>query len=369
MKSFLKFPSNDNAIGNAIAKVKSAADKVNLPVIGKTKSDADKAINDKDEENSSKMLQIIDWAYEKANGNLPGFGTTSEMAKKYLEKSRNVSDAVDSIVKWHIAAASTAGFVSGLGGFTTLPLTLPANIVGVITIQLRMIGTIVELGGDTIAEDQKKTGMYLCLLGAQAGNILSKTASQFAVKFTMAALKNLPATVFMQINKAVGFRLFTKFGSQGLLNIHKAIPVLGGLVGAGIDACSTYAIAKAAKALFLGGIIDFEKQEKIEIEKIRLLHNLALLGDKKSRLSCMVDSSDFSEQTKDSIRELLESDKSHNIDFSLFEDEILRISVMSSAVDLAKADSQISTAELMYLKSIGKKLKLDAETVETFLKQ
>ena len=31
-------------------------------------------------EKGSKMLQIMDWAFEKANGNVPGFGTSQEMA-------------------------------------------------------------------------------------------------------------------------------------------------------------------------------------------------------------------------------------------------------------------------------------------------
>jgi len=86
--------------------------------------------------------------------------------------------------------------------------------------------------------------------------------------------------VLTKINQAVGFRLFTKFGQKGLVNIHKAIPVLGGVVGGTVDAMSTYAIAKAAKALFLNEIIDLEKQEQIEIAKAKLVLNMALVdGD------------------------------------------------------------------------------------------
>ena len=89
--------------------------------------------------------------------------------------------------------------------------------------------------------------------------------------------KTLPGAVLTKINQAVGFRLFTKFGQKGLVNIHKAIPVLGGVVGGTVDAMSTYAIAKAAKALFLNEIIDFEKQEQIEIAKAKLILNMALV--------------------------------------------------------------------------------------------
>ena len=42
--------------------------------------------DDEKQDKASKMLQIIDWAYERANGDIVGLGTTEEMAKKYLEK-------------------------------------------------------------------------------------------------------------------------------------------------------------------------------------------------------------------------------------------------------------------------------------------
>lgn len=219
------------------------------------------ATEQEEEEKGAKMLEVMDWAFEKANGNIPGLGTSHEMAEKYLQKYGSVNAAIDHLVNWQITSAATAGFVTSFGGLATMPITLPANIAGVMAIQLRMIGAIAELGGFHENTEEKKTGMYLCLLGSQAGNVLSKTAGQFAVKFATASLKKLPGTVLTKINQAVGFRLVTKFGEKGLVNIHRAIPVLGGIVGGSVDALSTYAIAKAAKALFLNEIIDFEKQD------------------------------------------------------------------------------------------------------------
>lgn len=138
-------------------------------------------------EKGSKMLQIMDWAFEKANGNVPGFGTSQEMAQKYLNKYGSVHKAIDKLINWQITSAATAGFVTNLGGLPAMPLTLPANIAGVMAIQLRMIGAIAELGGFHENTEEKKTGMYLCLLGSQAGDVLSKTASQFAIKFATAS--------------------------------------------------------------------------------------------------------------------------------------------------------------------------------------
>ena len=330
--------------------------------------------DDEKQDKASKMLQIIDWAYERANGNIVGLGTTEEMAKKYLEKEGSVTKAVDSMVKWQITAAATTGFVSSLGGLATMPLTLPANIAGVLAIQLRMIGAIAELGGYHGFSEEKKTGMYLCLLGAQAGNVLSKTAAQFSIKFTTAALQRLPGTVLTQINRAVGFRLFTKFGETGLVNINKLIPILGGVVGAGVDAFSTYSIAKAAQALFLKDIIDFEKQELVEMEKVKLMINLCLVSgaldeEENNMLLGITETLSISEENKGKLFAIIAKPISQKIDFSLFKDDVVGgMSVMSVMNQFLKAKGAICTAEAVYIKYIGKELGMASELVEEFCK-
>ena len=76
---------------------------------------------------------------------------------------------------------------------------------------------------------------------------------------------------------------------------------MGGVVGGSIDALSTYSIAKAAKALFLNDIIDFEKQEEIETAKIRLVINMALVdgvysAEESEMLKILVQSMNLSDK-------------------------------------------------------------------------
>lgn len=52
------------------------------------------------EEKGTKMLKVMDWAFEKANSNIPGLGSSSDMAKKYMEKYGNVSTAINHLVNW-----------------------------------------------------------------------------------------------------------------------------------------------------------------------------------------------------------------------------------------------------------------------------
>lgn len=313
-------------------------------------------------EKGSKMLKVMDWAFDKATGDIPGLGSSSDMAKKYLDKYGSVNAAVDHLVKWQITSSATTGFATSFGGLPTMAITLPANIAGVMGIQLRMIGAIAELGGFHEQTEEKKTGMYLCLLGSQAGNTLSKTTGQFAIKFSTAALKKLPGSVLTKINQAVGFRLFTKFGQKGLVNIHKAIPVVGGVVGGSIDALSTYSIAKAAKALFLNDIIDFEKQEEIETAKIRLVINMALVdgvysAEESEMLKTLVQSMNLSDKSRTMLFAEIESPKQQKVDLSVFKDDMMNsTTLMAALAQLAKADGTLHPAEKLYLQSLGHEL-------------
>lgn len=313
-------------------------------------------------EKGSKMLKVMDWAFDKATGDIPGLGSSSDMAKKYLDKYGSVNAAVDHLVKWQITSSATTGFATSFGGLPTMAITLPANIAGVMGIQLRMIGAIAELGGFHEQTEEKKTGMYLCLLGSQAGNTLSKTTGQFAIKFSTAALKKLPGSVLTKINQAVGFRLFTKFGQKGLVNIHKAIPVVGGVVGGSIDALSTYSIAKAAKVLFLNDIIDFEKQEEIEIAKIRLVINMALVdgvysAEESEMLKVLVQGMNLSDKSRTMLFAEIESPKQKKVDLGVFKDDMMSsTTLMAVLAQLAKADGTLHPAEKLYLHSLGHEL-------------
>ena len=59
-----------------------------------------------------------------------------------------------------------------------------------------------------------------------------------------------------KINQKVGFRLLTKFGTKGIINIGKAVPFVGGVIGGGFDFTETKLIASRAYKMFIKGEID-----------------------------------------------------------------------------------------------------------------
>ena len=74
-------------------------------------------------------------------------------------------------------------------------------------------------------------------------------------KITVNAIKKIPGAVLTKINQKVGFRLITKFGEKGAVNLVKLVPLVGGVVGGGIDVAGTKAIAKVANQMFIEGEI------------------------------------------------------------------------------------------------------------------
>lgn len=198
----------------------------------------------------SKITQVLDWAYEKAVDGLPGTETAAELAESYLRKSTSVEKAIDSLIRWQNAKGVTSGFLTGLGGLITLPVAVPANIASVMYVQIRMIATIAHMKGYDLKDDQVKTFVFVCLTGQAAADILKQAGVKLGTALAKEAIKKIPGEVIKAINKAVGVRLVTKFGQKGIVNLGKAVPLLGGVIGGAVDGIGTNAIGKTAKKVF-----------------------------------------------------------------------------------------------------------------------
>lgn len=198
----------------------------------------------------SKIMSVLDWGYDKAINGFPGMETAEELAEEYLNKSKSVDEAIDKFINWQQAKCATSGFLTGLGGIITLPVTIPANISSVIYIQIRMIAAIARMRGYDLKDDQVKTLVYLSLTGQAATDILKQVGIKIGTKMSTVLIKRMPIEIIKQINKTVGFRLVTKFGEKGIINLGKCVPVVGGIIGGTVDAVGTRTIGKTAKKIF-----------------------------------------------------------------------------------------------------------------------
>ncbi|MCY7040780.1 EcsC family protein [Streptococcus sanguinis] len=195
------------------------------------------------------MLKVLDWTYETTINGIPGQKTIEELAADYL-KHDDIETAISKMITYQTSKAGISGFVTGFGGILTMPVTIPANITSVILVQMRMIATIAYMRGYDLKSDQVQTFVYASLTGTSVADIAKKAGIIIANKMATGVIKKIPGKVLTKINQAVGFRLVTKFGTKGAVNLGKMVPIAGALIGGVVDTASTQIIAKNALKTF-----------------------------------------------------------------------------------------------------------------------
>lgn len=199
-----------------------------------------------------KMMVVLDEVYGKVIDGVPKVSKPVEdLAKDYLAKNLSPETAAKELIKYQIAKCGTSGFISGLSGALMLPVMLPANITSVLYVQLRMIAAIAYMGGFDIKSDQVQTVAYACLTGSAVADVLKQTGIKVGQKIAISTINKIPGKVLVSINQKVGFRLLTKFGTKGVINFVKLVPVAGGIVGGVVDVGSTKIIASNAYNIFI----------------------------------------------------------------------------------------------------------------------
>lgn len=196
-----------------------------------------------------KIMQTLDWSYEATLNGLPGQKNVNELVNDYLSKY-DKETAIKKLVNNQTTKATVSGFVTGFGGFMTMPVTLPANITTVILFQMRMIAAIAIIRGYDLNSDQTQTFVYATLAGTSVADIMKQSGIVVGNKLTVNVIKKIPGTTLTKINQAVGFRFVTKFGSKGVINLGKMVPLVGAGFGGAFDMLSTKTIARVAQNTF-----------------------------------------------------------------------------------------------------------------------
>lgn len=201
--------------------------------------------------NHSMILKIMNWAYEKAINGVPGLETAQEMSEDFLKGEGDLTSKVNSLIRWQNAKAGMSGFLTGIGGLLAMPLTIPANIGSVLYIQIRMIAAIAYMGGYNLRDDRVKTLVFVCIAGNAGKDLLKNMGVAWGEKIMTHTLNKISQETIVKINQAVGFKLVTQFGGKGFINMSKAIPLVGGIIGGTFDAATTNAMGKLAKRTFI----------------------------------------------------------------------------------------------------------------------
>lgn len=200
----------------------------------------------------SKALKL---AKRLADYGIDGAGPLSpagDLAAEYrIDQSyESVDERVDALIRWEAAKNFTSGFIMGLGGIITLPVAIPAALGASWVIQARMCAAIAALYDHDIKSDRVRTMVLLALLGDAGKEILKQAGVRIGTQISATLINRIPGRVLIEINKRIGFRLLTKAGEKGVINLVKLVPGLGGLVSGTFDASVCVTIGHIAKHSF-----------------------------------------------------------------------------------------------------------------------
>jgi hypothetical protein len=170
-------------------------------------------------------------------------------AAKLDQRSRE--EAINAVARGAMLRGGIGGFVTGLGGFITMPIALPANVLEFYVQATRMVGAIAILRGYDISEPRIRTAVLLTLVGSKSEDVLKKAGmATGSGRIAALALRNVPPAALMVVNKAIGFRLMRGVGSKLIGRFGRGVPLAGGFVGGGIDAYMMKKIADHAMKEF-----------------------------------------------------------------------------------------------------------------------
>lgn len=201
---------------------------------------------------ASAATKLAKWITKRGVDGVPPLSSANDLALEYTidQGYENNDERVDSLINWETSKNFTSGFITGLGGVVTLPISIPSAFGASWIIQARMAGAIAQIYGHNLSEDKVRTLILLSLVGDAAKEVLKTAGIKFGTKLTNASIAGISGKTLIEINKRIGFRLITKAGETGVVNLTKFVPVVGGLIGGTFDAVSCRAVGRVAKDLF-----------------------------------------------------------------------------------------------------------------------
>ena len=220
-------------------------------------------------ERASKQLQkLVDKAIDTGVGPLSGSiawaeerlariqgpryeANTDPVRKARPDELDDIEKTIKRLVTESVEAAGVNGFVTGLGGFIAMPVTIPANIAGALVVNARLAAAIAYLRGYDPKDPHVRTVATLIAVGSNAQQVAKAVGIKVGEKVAIQAIKSIPIAVLREINKKAGFMLVAKFGTKrSVITLAKGVPLVGGVIGGTVDGTMTGVIGRTARVMF-----------------------------------------------------------------------------------------------------------------------
>jgi uncharacterized protein (DUF697 family) len=200
----------------------------------------------------TKAVQLVKRILDYGIDGVGPLCSAEELAREYLRDTAYADNEarVEALIRWECSKNFGTGFLTGLGGIITLPAAVPAALGASWIVQARLCGTIAHIYGHNLYDDRVRTLVLLSLLGDAGKEVLKKAGVTIGQKITQTVITRMPRQILIEVNKRVGFRLLTKAGERGVINLARLVPVVGGVVAGSVDGAMCYWIGQTAKSLF-----------------------------------------------------------------------------------------------------------------------
>ena len=125
--------------------------------------------------------------------------------------------------------------------------------------------------------------------------------------------------------------------------------------------------------MFLNEIIDFEKQEQMEINNVRLVVNMALVDgaytpEEAEVLKVIVGGLNLSPKAQTMLLAEIDHPKQQKVDLTPFKDDMMySATLLAGLSQLVMADGTVHPAEKIYINTIGHELGYTDEMLKQIL--
>ena len=166
---------------------------------------------------------------------------------KLVHSGGDVEIAVKALIKQHTTLAGVQGFVTNLGGLTTVAIAVPANITGVALVQCHLVAGIVYLRGYDLEDPRVRNAILACMLGRETVEKLAKRNSLPSTPMNLATSPVHDPELDIRISAEVTTEIIGKVAGRRIATlVGRRVPLLGGAVGASTDALATWQIGRYA---------------------------------------------------------------------------------------------------------------------------
>lgn len=198
---------------------------------------------------SQELILILEQVIEKESTYV------EEYVNQLKRLNPNISNEklVRKIIQRRSLKAGGIGAVCGVGGFITMPISLPSDLYYCFRIQARMVLSIAHIFGWDIHDEDIKTDILLVMGGNAGINAIKSAGIKIGQEFGKKGVqKFITREVMKKVNKVISRKIITKAGEKSLTSFSKLVPIVGAPISASFDYFGTKGIGKTALVFYKG---------------------------------------------------------------------------------------------------------------------